>query len=312
MFSLFAGLIGGMAWSTKALIDRDRRKEREQYSNDLHDFYKKTHNCDMQRNYERMVRDPYRADFVEQAISEVWDALPAIFPVETEEEIRQEKVAILMARQGYLTIPPMIRTCRCVEEERYHVFNLKIKETMMKQGKYIELSRPLDYDGSPMSTEAIPLLLPHNQESARRGNTMVTNSRCSSDFERVHQWRMREMIKRCPHGCDVSISPDRYGSEEEYQEAVQKAYNEWRRDPLPVVGCVHKWSWGEDGISDFECAARVYWMVTWMKLNNIGKPEGWEKDMEILREGCKERGVDFAKVEADYAARPHGKNGETY
>lgn len=174
----------------------------------------------------RVYNPKYEAE-INAEIRDVWESLPAIYPVESEEMVTREKVAILLAKRGFLDWGIGGRICYCIEQKRYHVLNVWIKEELNRHGRDVELCGHLDNRGRIDILDIKPRIL-CTAEGIKVGNTLTTVSRTNYASERERQKKMCQWIERCPHGRDFSVSPDCYDTEEEYRLAVQAEYERWK------------------------------------------------------------------------------------
>lgn len=224
-------LFGGLYWVVRLSLNGAEQKQAIKKCNEDADIYKRflesIYDTGLERYLMRKVSDPEYEDEIISEIGREWDSLPAIYPVQSFRTITREKVAILMAKQGLLTFTNMIRPCSCIEQKRYQALNILIRDKLNQNNRNVELDELVDGNGFIISTTLKPREI-CDKDGVLQATTPKTKSRCNSQFEREREGRMRSWIERCPHGKDFPVSPDRYGTEEEYQEAVRQAYEQWK------------------------------------------------------------------------------------
>lgn len=224
---LVLALIIGLVWLVLGARDKIAMHDCERHGEIFSKYLKEIHDLDLEHELERRVKNPKFEDEINAEIRSVWESLPAIYPVESTEMAIKEKVAILMAKRGFLPYVDIVRTCYYIEQKRYHVLNVWLKEELNRHGRDVELSEAFDQDGHSYATEILPRKI-CAAERVKLGNTLKACSRTNYGPERERQKRMCTWIERCPHGRDFGVSPDKFATEEEYRRAVQSVYMKWK------------------------------------------------------------------------------------
>lgn len=232
MIALFGGIYWIIRLSVGGAEQKQAVKEANIYANRYEEFLRSINDIGLEHDFTRKVTDPKYEDEIMSEIGSVWNSLPAIYPVQSMKTITREKVSILMAKRGLLSFNDMVRTCSCIEQKRYHVLNIFLRDELNRHGRDVELSELVDSRGMAFSTKLQPREI-CDRESVTQATTIKTESRCNSQYEREREEKMRSWIERCPHGRDFPISPDRYDTEEEYQNAVQRSYELWKSNRSP-------------------------------------------------------------------------------
>lgn len=228
-------LAGGLYWIIRIAVSGGSQsyaiRKSEISAEEYEKFLRSVCDIGLEHDLTRRVKDPRYEDEITSEIMDVWESLPAIYPVESMYNIVKEKVAILLAKRGFLSSFDIIRTCHCVEQKRYHALNIWIRDELNRHGRDVELSELVGPRGNFFSTKLKPRSICDSQDTMQ-ATKLKTNSRCNSVHEKEREERMRTWIERCPHGRDFPVSPDRYNTEEEYQLAVQQAYKLWKTNRI--------------------------------------------------------------------------------